>query len=308
MPSRIKKGNCLKVVLLLQQKILIQEDRCTVCKQCIEICPRDCFRIVDEKLVFDGTLCHDCGHCIAICPSKALAPQHLPLEDFSLISDVLPSPSLSGEQMYFTLKSLRSTKAYSKKKIEKEVLAKLVDIIRYAPTGHHAQNVELVVIQTEETIEALKAESAKAIKKFLRKIDNPFSVFFAKLFGKGTRMKKAKRARPRFTRMLHGFEEGKDFLFHGAPVIFVFHAKKDSTVPADNCNQAAAYVRIVAHAFSLGSCYIGYLVQYARYNEKILELLKIPSENEIFQVLILGHPKYRFRTFVSRKPSKVDFV
>ncbi|MCF2144323.1 MAG: nitroreductase family protein [Candidatus Heimdallarchaeota archaeon] len=293
----------------MKQKILVLEDRCTVCGQCIEICPRDSFRIVDEKLVFDGTLCHDCGHCISICPNQALTHQYLPKEDFSLISESLPSSSfLSGEQMYFALKAIRSTRAYSKKKVEKAILSKLVDIIRFAPTGHHAQNVELVVVQTEEIIEALKRESAKAIEKFLKFIDNPFLLFFAKLFGKGTQIKKAKQAKPRFTRMLNGFQEGKDYLFHGAPVIFVFHAKKNSTVPADNCNQAAGYVRIVAHAFGLGSCFIGYLIHYAKYNKKIPELLKIPPSNEIFQVLILGYPKYRFKTFVSRKPSKVDFV
>jgi len=290
------------------EKISIDYALCNRCKRCIEICPRDCFRIEKDQLQFDGRYCHDCGHCISICPKSALSHQILPREDFSLIEDVLPSSSFSDEQMYFLLKSIRSTRSFLQKAIDRQVLEKLIDIVRYAPTGHHSQNVQLTVIQKPEVIEALKSESSVAIRSFLKRIDSLLMNVLARLSGRGAKMQKAKRARARFVRMLNGFEHGQDYLFHGAPVIFVFHANKNSPVPADNCNQAATYVRLLAHAFGLGSCFIGYLIYYARYNRRIREILAIPPKNEIYQVLILGYPKSPFRTFVSRKPSKVNWL
>jgi nitroreductase/NAD-dependent dihydropyrimidine dehydrogenase PreA subunit len=290
-------------------KILIDRKLCTGCETCVEICPRDCFEIdADMKAVFHLKRCHDCGHCVSYCPEAAIQHRDFPMEDYELISKYFDDSIKNGNQMYYFLKSIRSTRKFLKKPIEEEILAKLIDITRYSPTGHHSQNVELTVVSNPETIQALKDESANTIISFLKKIDNPLFVFFAKLFGKGHLIRKAKGTRHRFERHLNGFKEGKDYLFHGASAIVVFHSKKDGYVPEDNCTLAASYFSVLANSFGLGVCYIGYLTYYAKYNSKLLDILKIPKENQIFQVLVVGYPKYKLNTFVSRKPSKIQLL
>ncbi|NHJ48401.1 MAG: 4Fe-4S dicluster domain-containing protein [Asgard group archaeon] len=290
----------------MDKKIIINRDLCTGCKTCIEICPRDCFELdVEKKSVFHLKRCHDCGHCISYCPEAAIQHRDLPIEDYELISKYADNSIKNGEQMYYFLKSIRSTRKFLKKPVEDEILAKLADITRYSPTGHHSQNVELTLVSKPETIQELKDESAKSIISILKKIDNPFFVFAAKLIGKGSLIRKAKGTRHRFVRHLDGFKEGNDYLFHGAPAIAVFHSNKNGYVPEDNCTLAASYLSVLANSYGLGVCYIGYLTYYSRYNSKIRDILKIPKENKIYQVLIFGYPKYKLKTFVSRKPSKI---
>ncbi|NHJ05264.1 MAG: hypothetical protein EAX90_10595 [Candidatus Heimdallarchaeota archaeon] len=288
--------------------IIVNKEKCSGCQACIEVCPRDCFFLdANEKSVFESKLCHSCGHCISICPENAITHSVFSSEEYSIISNSLDENIIDANQLFFLLKSIRSTRKYKTRKIEKEILESLVDISRLAPTGHHSQNVEMVVVNNANTIEQLKEEVAIAFKDFLKKIDNPLFRFLGKLVGKGESIRKAQQSRSRFTRMLSGFKVGKDFLFHDAPVVIVFHAKKKSTVPLENCTIASTYMRIVAHGYNLGSCYIGYLVYAAKYNSKILQILNIPEGNEIFQVMVLGYPKHKFKTFVARNEVKVQW-
>lgn len=294
----------------MDNKIVVNQELCIGCKACIEICPRDCFELNSEEksTYMPNPRCHDCGHCVSICPEQAISHKTMPADDFGFIKDNLTLPVNFGDQMYYYLKSIRSTRKFLKKPIKKEILEKLVDVTRYSPTGHHSQNVEISLIHNPETIALLKEESEKTIVSFLKKIDSPFFRFFTKLIGKGSTIRKAQGTRPRFQRMLDGFREGKDYLFHGAPAVVVFHSHKKGYVPEDNCTLASDYFRILAQSYGLGSCFIGYLTYYAKFNPKILKILNLPDDNQIYQVLIVGYPKHKFRTFVSRKPSKVEWL
>ncbi len=288
--------------------IEVNNELCIGCEACIDVCPRDCFVLNSEgKSVMGSHLCHSCGHCISVCPEKALSHRDFDEDEYPLISNVLNSKTVDGEQLYYLLKSIRSTRKYKSKPISKEILQQLVDVSRFSPTGHHIQNVEMVVVDSPEIIQQLKDEVAVAFKDVLKKLDNPFYRFLGILIGKGETIRKAQGSRARLERMLAGFEVGTDYLFHGAPVIAVFHAKTKSLIPLDNCTIASTYVRIVGEGHGLGSCYIGYLVYSSKYNPRIREILNIPKENTVFRVLILGYPKHKFRTFVARNPAKVQW-
>ncbi|MBN1329233.1 MAG: nitroreductase family protein [Candidatus Heimdallarchaeota archaeon] len=293
----------------MTSKIEIDINLCSGCQTCIALCPRDCFILNDEKkAVFSSNGCHNCGHCISACPEKAISHTFYPLSEYLPISEHLDAKFLNGEQIYFLLKSIRSVRCYLKKPIEQEIINKLVDIVRYSPTGHHSQNVEITIVTNSNIINQLKDECGRTIKSFFKKINNPLKMFFAKIFGKSASIKKLHEAKPRLIRMLNGFETGKENLFHGAPLIMVFHANTKSITPEDNCNQAASYVRLLSHGYNLGSCFIGYLTQFAKYNKQILRILRLPKSNKIYQTLIIGYPKYKFNTFVARKEAKKQIL
>ncbi|MBN2542618.1 DUF362 domain-containing protein [bacterium] len=50
-------------------------DKCTGCGTCVNICPANAIKIVDNKADFDHKKCWGCGECIVICPEKALKIQ-----------------------------------------------------------------------------------------------------------------------------------------------------------------------------------------------------------------------------------------
>ncbi len=50
----------------------VVNDKCKLCKTCVEVCPVDAFREGDSQLVIDPEVCIDCGVCIGECPEEAI--------------------------------------------------------------------------------------------------------------------------------------------------------------------------------------------------------------------------------------------
>ena len=54
--------------------MIIDQEKCTGCEQCIEYCPVSAIRIDDEKANINQDLCAECGNCyrVNVCPTDAI--------------------------------------------------------------------------------------------------------------------------------------------------------------------------------------------------------------------------------------------
>jgi len=52
---------------------LIDENKCTYCKKCMEICRFGAIAVVGKKVITFPELCHSCGGCMAVCPEDAIS-------------------------------------------------------------------------------------------------------------------------------------------------------------------------------------------------------------------------------------------
>ncbi len=50
----------------------VNEDRCTYCGKCAEICAYNAIAVVKEKVLLFTELCHGCGGCSLLCPEDAI--------------------------------------------------------------------------------------------------------------------------------------------------------------------------------------------------------------------------------------------
>ena len=50
----------------------VDETRCTSCGVCLQVCPSNALRLVDDKVRIDAALCNDCQACVEVCPSDAI--------------------------------------------------------------------------------------------------------------------------------------------------------------------------------------------------------------------------------------------
>jgi len=68
-------------------EIVVDEDRCTDCGECVKACPRDVFAIEESKLrVVDVNLCIICGECEKACPVDPSAVTVGALDDLFLFT------------------------------------------------------------------------------------------------------------------------------------------------------------------------------------------------------------------------------
>ena len=54
-------------------KINVDLEKCVGCGTCVEICPFDFRRVIDDKIVVDADQCIGCGRCVNVCPNGAIS-------------------------------------------------------------------------------------------------------------------------------------------------------------------------------------------------------------------------------------------
>lgn len=51
---------------------VIDEDKCTACRKCVDFCEYNALAMMLDKLLVFPEICHSCGGCMRICPEKAI--------------------------------------------------------------------------------------------------------------------------------------------------------------------------------------------------------------------------------------------
>jgi len=131
----------------------VNKETCTKCGVCAAICPGGIILFFDDKyprpISRADEFCLRCGHCVGVCPTGSLSHQDIPVEQCPSIEDSL---KISLDQCAQLIRSRRSIRKYQDKSVPREEIVRLVDIARYAPTGHNAQEVQWLVIDDKEKL------------------------------------------------------------------------------------------------------------------------------------------------------------
>jgi Fe-S-cluster-containing hydrogenase component 2 len=51
----------------------VNEETCTGCGACVEVCPVDAIKMEEGKAVVNSEECIDCGSCVGECPVEAIS-------------------------------------------------------------------------------------------------------------------------------------------------------------------------------------------------------------------------------------------
>ncbi|HUV42157.1 MAG TPA: 4Fe-4S binding protein [Sedimentisphaerales bacterium] len=52
--------------------VKIDKEKCTGCGSCVEECPSEAIKMVNDKAVIDSEACIDCGVCVDACPAESI--------------------------------------------------------------------------------------------------------------------------------------------------------------------------------------------------------------------------------------------
>lgn len=231
---------------------------------------------IPEAIPNAEAMCVKCGHCISSCPFDALTiagvqPQELPM----IQKDV----NVESNALDHLIKKNRSIRAYKTTPVPHELIVKLLDTMRWAPTAANIQPVNWLVIEKAEEVKKLSgliADGARALKF------NPA--------------------------MVQAWEQGFDVFLRSAPHVLIAHADaKKNFMPTTDCAIALSYFDLLAASYGIGTCWAGVLMIVAKQYSPLAKALQLPEGHEVFGAMMFGYPKFPYHRIPKRNPAKVTW-
>jgi len=270
----------------------IDQERCKRDGICAQECPTKIIVFDDNKFPTPAEnvdeYCLSCGHCAAVCPHSALTLSNMSLEDYPPVQkDLLPSP----ETIKQFLTSRRSIRKYKRKPVPHKLLAELIDLGRFAPTGSNKQQVYWRVFEDTTKIRHLSSLVIEWAKLMIKKMPDGIAV-------------------KRMERLVSDWDNGIDRILHGAPHLIVTHAPSSPAVPTapSDCVIALTYLELYAFSNGLGTCWAGYLTSAANSYAPLTKALGLPEGHKCYGAAMLGYPQYEYHRIPKRNPPLVTWI
>ena len=261
-------------------KLIIDEESCTACKQCMQVCIRDNI-VVDDFAVETGSNCFECGHCMAICKQKAITLKSYEGKE-DRIQDYNPRElPVEYDDLLQFLKQRRSIRWFKNKKIDKETFDKLFEGAYYSPSAQNEQDVEFVVLDD-------KLDEFMSLVYDIIKVEED-KFFRIKEFGDYLSDNSTKEFHP--------------LLWEGKQLILTFSTDKTSAVIANT------RLELLAYSLGLGGFYSLFILKADEIDhDRLMEFFpNIDKNKHMYSTFIIGYPKKRFRRTIPHKDIKVTY-
>ncbi|MFX1364116.1 MAG: nitroreductase family protein [Promethearchaeota archaeon] len=264
----------------------INQEKCTKCKLCLQECRRPPFYVMENgDIGFNEKMlpCIMCGHCIAICPENAILTKDM--DDIDVYPGIdTPETLLEYDKLFQLLRAKRSVRRYKKKKVPKELINKVFEAMRYAPSGANNRMWRYLIISDQEKLSKLSTEVLKTTY----------------LYGGFESAEKA---------IEYYKSINRDPVFFGAPHLIVLYyetVQKNMTLLTLRGNDtgiAITYGMLAAESLGLGTCWMGGLQGSIAGNPGILDILGI--EGHVLGAFILGYPAVKYLRTTPRSPLNI---
>ena len=135
----------------------VDQEKCRRDGICAAVCPAQIIEFKNKEVfpaMIEGgdELCIRCGHCVAVCPHGAMSHEAMNTSDCPPLRNEL---KLQSDQVEQFLKSRRSIRTYQKKQVNRDLLAKLIELASFAPSGHNTRPVNWLVIYDSDEVQRL---------------------------------------------------------------------------------------------------------------------------------------------------------
>ena len=230
-------------------------------------------------------VCIECGHCVAVCPTGSFTHRAMPAEQCPPRQKNL---HLTAEHCEHFLRNRRSIRVYKNKPVPRDVLAGLIEIARYAPSGHNSQCAQWLVLGNRDELRNLVG----IVVDWMRWMISNMSEIALSMH---------------MDRVVKRWEDGNDVVLRGAPVVIVAHAEKDNLAAPSTCTIALTHLELAATSMDLGCCWAGYFNAAATTFPPMIEALSLPKNHQCFGAMMVGYPKFSYHRLPLRKPPGITW-
>jgi nitroreductase len=155
------------------------------------------------------------------------------------------------------IKKRRSVRAYQDKPLPKDMVEKILESARYAPSARNAQSLEYKVITNRTFAKKLSDCISEAMKK------------------EGVSLKAPPVVRPNY--------------FYNAPLLIIITAPKDNTWGVHDGAIAVDHIMLYTTSIGLGSCFIG-MARLIMQSPDLVKELNITGDKTIVAAVVCGYP------------------
>jgi nitroreductase len=167
------------------------------------------------------------------------------------------------------------------------VLAKLIDVARFAPSASNRQPVRWLVIHEGAEVRRLAGLVVDWIRAALPT--------------------QTTAARRNNQRVISLWESGIDMICRGASHLIVACGPTDSPWAASDCAIALTYLELAAPSLGLGACWGGFFTAAARQWPPLQEALALPDGQVVCGALMVGYPRYRYHRLPGRNEPQITW-
>ena len=264
----------------------VDEDKCTKCGACADVCPSALITIGKEGPEAEAHLaCIACGHCVAVCPDAALDNSRAPLSGQVSLQGYA---RLGAHAAALFLRSRRSIRRYKQEQVPREILLQILDVARFASTGGNMQGLSYLVISDKERLAQISGATLSGMEEAL-----------------AAGMEVAPYAE---ATILKARQTGKDVILRDAPHLIVAICDESFVRGSENAHFSLAYAELFAPTVGVGTCWAGF-VQGRAFDgyPPLLKALDLPENKKVAGALMAGYPIYEYRRLVDRNPLDIQW-
>jgi nitroreductase len=140
------------------------------------------------------------------------------------VNAIRPEYIPNYDQVLELVRSRRSKRSFKRRKVERYVLGKVLEVARLGPSGHNEQSTEFVVIQDEELIRQIGALTAKGLERMAMPFLYPIARMIMRPMLDRRGVEYVAELAPELKGLAALYEEGTDLILHEPPVLVLFCA------------------------------------------------------------------------------------
>ena len=322
--------------------IKVDVEKCTKCKRCVLNCPGGIYWDEEKEMPRLGgyglmeKVSLACNACLAACPSGALeyvgeyrvleGRYKTTLQDVGLVppnpfGDETPRPYDEIEEKLTDVEKViytrRSNRIYQNKPVPKELINRILEAGRFAPSSGNGQPWKFIVVTDKNLIKEIDTECIKFLSIFrwlylgsrgISGKDTPWRKALVPLLSYTMPGDMDQRPMGALGKAIDLYKESGDLHFDAPCVIYILNDVRGIASPELDTGICAQNMVLAAHALGLGTCYVGFGTVPFEFLSGLNKKLGIEYPWRMSTSIAVGYPKGKIDNAVPRGVPPVKWI